>query len=70
MVFGGSFKIGETGFTSLRESMCGATLIASKWAITAAHCGKCVDDDCDRITSIVLGVNDISGYIRDYREYK
>ena len=74
VVFGDSVRIGVKGFISPRESMCGATLIASKWAITAAHCGRCWNEDqgvdCERITSIVLGLNDISGYIRDYREYK
>ena len=36
-----------------RVGGCGATLIGSSWAVTAAHCGT--------IHSIVLGEHDISG---------
>ena len=70
VVWGDSVRIGQTGWTFTRETMCGASIIASRWAITAAHCNDCEGDGCDRISSIVLGLLDISGLIKDYHPYK
>ena len=47
-------------------AMCGATLIASQWAITAGHCKKLENDDILIITAIVLGLHDLNtnkGYV-------
>ena len=51
---------------------CGASLIASKWAITAAHCNEKIHKKTGKrmlITAIIIGQQDISGILRKNKAF-